>query len=162
MWRWWALGLAACTPTYTNQPTRERDVLVDAFPSGTIVYQDGDGPWQLAPRVGERFGFDVRFQFTWNGYPYSAFYTATLGPRSCTGTCGPRWRSEITEGWVVAGTTIATTISRPDLEALWLWDPGLLLPGNAEWSIAADATVVVSDGGGETHFVAGKIGNLAP
>ncbi len=60
MWRWWCLGLIGCvsSPT-TQQPPRERDVLIEAFPGGVIVYQDGDGPWALAPRVGDRYGFDV-------------------------------------------------------------------------------------------------------
>ncbi len=61
MWRWCWL-LAGCLPDgYSSDPPapREREVLVQAIPGGTVIYQDGDGPWQLAPRVGERYGFDV-------------------------------------------------------------------------------------------------------
>jgi hypothetical protein len=61
MWRWCWL-LAGCLPDgYSSGPPapREREVLVQAVPGGTVIYQDGDGPWQLAPRVGERYGFDV-------------------------------------------------------------------------------------------------------
>lgn len=61
MWRWCWL-VAGCLPSgYEAEPPapREREVLVQAIPGGTVIYQDGDGPWQLAPRVGERYGFDV-------------------------------------------------------------------------------------------------------
>jgi hypothetical protein len=62
MWRWVWLFACGCLPDgYSTEPPppRERDVLVQAIPGGTVIYQDGDGPWQLAPRVGERYGFDV-------------------------------------------------------------------------------------------------------
>jgi hypothetical protein len=62
MWRWVWLFACGCLPDgYSTEPPppRECDVLVQAIPGGTVIYQDGDGPWQLAPRVGERYGFDV-------------------------------------------------------------------------------------------------------
>ncbi len=54
----WILGLVACADP-SSSPPRDRDVLVEDVSGGTVIYQDGDGPWQIAPPAGDRFGFDV-------------------------------------------------------------------------------------------------------
>ncbi len=65
---WW-LAMAAmlvmfagCLPdgySTPGRPPRAADVLIDAFGDGVVVYRDGDGPWQIAPRVGDKLGFDI-------------------------------------------------------------------------------------------------------
>src|SRR5437870_11221759 len=58
------LALAACAaddPASVRPPDRERDVIVTVPErAGHVIYQDGDGPWQAAPRLdADRYGFDV-------------------------------------------------------------------------------------------------------
>jgi hypothetical protein len=51
---------AGCIPEDdSSEAAREREVLIDPSPGGTVIYRDGDGDWQLAPQVGDRYGFDL-------------------------------------------------------------------------------------------------------
>lgn len=52
--------LGGCGSEAPRAVVEEPDVLVDAFsPTATLIYRDGDGPWQLLPTTDDRLGFDV-------------------------------------------------------------------------------------------------------